>query len=68
MTVKMLLPPAGKHGSFIVGVNGRLRVIDRRGACKGYANCCRCPDCLARESEPTVAPEAPRQPWEPKAA
>lgn len=45
MTVKVLLPPEGKHGSYIVALDGELRVIDRPRGCKGYQNGCVCNDC-----------------------
>lgn len=48
MPAKILLPPEGKHGSAIVGVNGRLRVVDPPRRCKGYVNGCKCKDCQAR--------------------
>ncbi len=50
MRVKVLLPPEGKHGSYIVAVNGELRVIDRPSACKGFQNGCVGNDCRERAS------------------
>jgi hypothetical protein len=49
MQAKILLPPAGTHSSAIVGVNGKLRVIDPP-RCHGYQNCCKCKRCTSREA------------------
>lgn len=59
MRVKVLLPPEGKHGGYIVAVDGELRVIDRPPACKSFQNGCVCNDCreraeLAPKPEPVV--------------
>jgi len=51
MRVKVLLPPEGKHGSYIVAVDGELRVIDRPPACKAFQNGCGCNDCRERANQ-----------------
>ncbi len=51
MTVKVLLPPEGKHGSYIAAINDELRVIDRPRACKGFQNGCVCNDCRERADQ-----------------
>ncbi len=49
MTIKVLEPPLRKGDSFIIAVNGNLRVIDPKSRCHGYANCCVCKGCAERE-------------------
>lgn len=44
-----------------------MRLITRPTICHGYANTCKCPDCLERlagRAGPFSAPERIRQPWE----
>jgi hypothetical protein len=55
MPAKILLPPEGKHSSAIVGVNGKLRVVDPP-SCKGYQNCCSCKRCTSREGKSIKRP------------
>lgn len=50
MTVKVLQPPLRRGDSFIIGVNGRLRVVDpQHKPCHGYQTGCVCRSCMERE-------------------
>jgi hypothetical protein len=45
MPVKVLMPPAVRGGSFIVGENGCLRVVDSPRKCWGRRTGCCCRAC-----------------------
>jgi hypothetical protein len=49
MMVKLLLPPAERGGSFVIGVKGQLRMVDPPRKCWGYSTGCTCEACLERE-------------------
>jgi hypothetical protein len=57
MTVKLLQPAEGKFDSAIIGVNGKLRMLDQPRRCGGYANACCCPSCLKREAQRLIRPK-----------
>jgi hypothetical protein len=69
--MKVLLAPRHPRDSFIVGVDGSLRVIDPP-RCLGYASCCVCPECRDRETlqrqRDVARVNAVKQPWETEAA
>ena len=64
MTIKLLLPAYGKHGTSVVAIDGELRVIDRPvRVCHGYQTGCCCEECLERakaEHEEPVVVEVKR--------
>jgi hypothetical protein len=47
--VQILLPPAAPGGSFIVGENGSLRMVDPPRKCWGRACGCTCKACRAED-------------------
>lgn len=49
MKAKLLLPAYGKHGAAVIGVNGKLRLVEPpKRICHGYRNCCVCSACKRR--------------------
>jgi hypothetical protein len=61
MTVKLLLPAYGKHGSAVVAVDGKLRLVDPpKRICHGFQNGCLCGTCTprARRAERATAKRA----------
>jgi hypothetical protein len=50
VTIRVLMPPAVKGGSFIAAVDGALRMIDPPRKCWGYHTACTCEACVDRET------------------
>lgn len=52
MSIRLLLPAYGRHGSSVIAADGHLRVVDRpKRICHGYANGCICTKCKQRVKE-----------------
>jgi hypothetical protein len=70
---KILLAPQHKGDSFIIGINGTLKVIDpQRQACV-CRSCGKCRECVERREEiehkgNRKPATSPKQPWELEAA